>query len=368
MKKRGILFFVVFILVVNLFALEPAVRFVEPLRRITSKPAVSYGPTIVIENRTGYTLTHIDLFTYDMAMKEKTFHNLLEGDPLVHDSFREITLENVPLLNKELRKKDSTLFILNAIDDSGDSYYKLFDPQRDGWNIILSLDDYDQYYDYASDYVPSEKELVIANETFFPFTELYITDNALYEQEMLQGSTFYSGSALIIDTEAFPDLFNPPRELAIYLVDSDGDYVYTPYNPSTDGQFVTFFFDDLYGDEYASIEITNTSGLDIWYLYLVTKEMYVNGDTGEDLLDYYIFYSQETLTLYPFEVDYLYEALYGDEDLYFIFVDIEGNSYTQKWNPLYDEWRIDLFPPLDDISHFSKEELYQLLEQYLIGM
>ncbi|MCK5155743.1 MAG: trypsin-like peptidase domain-containing protein [Spirochaetales bacterium] len=95
--------------------------------------------------------------------------------------------------------------------------------------------------------------------------------------------------------------------------------------------------------------ITNNTGFDIWYLYVITDEMFEAEDQGEDLLGDEILYNEYYAEIDPSLYDWLYDPIFVEWDmrLHILAEDLDGDKYHLEWYPDSDSWEIIL--TLDDL-------------------
>ena len=137
-----------------------------PQRYLKAPPVKRYGPVVGVINSTGYTLTAFDLFSDGMYLSQDAQVNLL-GEALEDGKQVLITLAEHPELEAALSERDGSLFSFNAIDGDGDFYYGSWDPEKEGWNIEITLDSI-QERTYAN-LVPSFGDsIVVLNHTGYP--------------------------------------------------------------------------------------------------------------------------------------------------------------------------------------------------------
>lgn len=90
--------------------------------------------------------------------------------------------------------------------------------------------------------------------------------------------------------------------------------------------------------------ITNNTGYDIWYLYVVTDEMWDTEDWGYDLLGSETLYVDYYAEIYPSDVEWLHDPIFVDwgSRLHIVAEDVDGDMYHREWYPDTDSWDIYL--------------------------
>ncbi len=91
--------------------------------------------------------------------------------------------------------------------------------------------------------------------------------------------------------------------------------------------------------------ITNNTGYDIWYLYVITDEMWEADEWGYDLLGSETLYIDYYAEIYPSDVEWLYTPVYEDwgARLHIIAEDVDGDFYHKEWYPDIDSWDIYVY-------------------------
>ncbi|MCF7943405.1 MAG: hypothetical protein K9L21_03120, partial [Spirochaetia bacterium] len=93
-----------------------------------------------------------------------------------------------------------------------------------------------------------------------------------------------------------------------------------------------------------SFIITNNTGYEIWYLYVITDDMFAAGEPGEDLLGDEILFPGSYVDIDASLYTWLYDPIYveWDQRLHILAEDLDGDVYYQEWYPDYDSWDISL--------------------------
>jgi hypothetical protein len=93
-----------------------------------------------------------------------------------------------------------------------------------------------------------------------------------------------------------------------------------------------------------SFIITNNTGYEIWYLYVITDDMFAAGEPGEDLLGDEILFPGSYVDIDASLYMWLYDPIYveWDQRLHILAEDLDGDVYYQEWYPDYDSWDISL--------------------------
>src|SRR5690554_1236813 len=84
----------------------------EP-KRMVKESVLPYGDSIMVTNKSGYTLMKLDIFNANMFVDSNEFVNLLGDTPLENNRTREIFLDQFPTLKESLFAKKGELFALN---------------------------------------------------------------------------------------------------------------------------------------------------------------------------------------------------------------------------------------------------------------
>lgn len=90
--------------------------------------------------------------------------------------------------------------------------------------------------------------------------------------------------------------------------------------------------------------VVNSTGYELWYLFMVTEEMWNDDDWGIDLLDEDVLYPGAAVEIVPGNYDYLNDPIYVDwgKALHLIAEDLDGDYYYKEWYPDFDSWEIIL--------------------------
>lgn len=326
----------------------------EP-KRMVKESVLPYGDSIMVTNKSGYTLMKLDIFNANMFVDSNEFVNLLGDTPLENNRTREIFLDQFPTLKESLFAKKGELFALNAIDFSFDRFLLWWDPLHEQWNITITMDHYFPLEEFFSLHL-QPNHMLVKNETGFPIAELFLEIDEDEQIDLLEGRVLESGNEIDIDTEKFPlpFRFGDTEEFLIRALDLEGDSLYVWWKPSEESWEIRISYND-YHFEYAEqeelgelqegfVRIYNRSSVDFWYLYLATESMYNWGNYGEDVLDSAILYSQYGADFSPLALDYIvsfFETL-SLEELYLIALDYDLQEYVFKWNPFFESWEITL--------------------------
>ena len=333
---------------------------VEHKRYMKVRPVVPYGDRVILTNTTGYTLPKVDLFTESMFLASETMANLLAGSPLEDQQYREIFLADYPDLQRAIMVKDGSEFILNAIDTDGDLYYLTWKPETDPWNISIPFEALDTAY---QPFVPVSdgEHIVFTNKTGYHLEDLYLVDPAEFVDgelgtDLLGPTVLSSGDTVEIAVEDVPwiaDLlpFDVYARVLVFAKDTDGDEYRKEWYPTTDLWNITLGIEDLWyldsvipasgGDV---LHITNNSDNMIWYLHLVTDEMYLMDEWGDDLLVDDILDTYASLEVVPLDKPWLQESIENPEGvkLHLLGFDVDDGLYHREWFPATDPWELVL--------------------------
>ena len=103
-------------------------------------------------------------------------------------------------------------------------------------------------------------------------------------------------------------------------------------------------------DDYF-LTISNNTGYDLAYLYLLDDEMLALEDWGEDILGDYYLYDQDFMVIDPYEYPWIDNAL---QDVFSIItiiaLDVDGDLYMKEFLPDLESWDIEL--TFDDFMLF----------------
>ena len=333
---------------------------VEPKRYVKVRPVVPYGDRVILTNTTGYTLLMADLFSDSMFLASEAMVNLLGESPLDDQQYREIFLADYPDLQQALMVKDGSEFILNAIDTDGDLYYLIWKPEIDPWNISIPFEALDMAYQ-PSVPVSSGEHIVVTNRTGYPLEDLHFVDPSEFVEgemgtDLLGAHVLTSGNSVQIAVSDIPwiaDLleFDAYARLLVFAKDTDGDEYRKEWYPTTDPWGIVFTLDDLtFVDTHEpvvqedAVRITNYTGDTIWYLYLMTDEMYLLDEWGEDLLDDDVLALGDYIDVFPKYNSLLWELMEDPSQLklHLVGVDVDDELYHREWHPGSDPWEIEL--------------------------
>jgi hypothetical protein len=315
---------------------------------------------VILTNTTGYTLPKVDLFSESMFLTSETLVNLLGEVPLEDQQYREIFLSDHPDLQQALMAKDGSEFILNAIDTDGDLYYLTWKPETEPWNISIPFEALDMAYE-PSIPVSDGEHIVFTNITGYTLEDLYVVDPAEFvegelDTDLLGPALLSSGDTVVIATDDIPwiaDLlpFNAYARVLVVAKDTDGDEYRKEWYPTTDLWNITLDIEDLwYTDSPVSasggdiLRITNNTDTMIWYLHLVTDEMYQMQAWGDDLLGDDILDTYASFELVPLDKPWLQESVEQSEGvkLHLLAFDVTDALYHKEWLPATEAWDIEL--------------------------
>lgn len=138
----------------------------------------------------------------------------------------------------------------------------------------------------------------------------------------------------------------------VYLVaeDLEGDRFVMVWNPSVEPWQITFTSENLLGRPMgevpykgATLSLSNATGEDIWFLYLMTELMREDGDEGVDVLGDDIWYTQDSFHLVPESFRWVAEQFVQDPlaTLYIRGYTDDEVVYERTW-AVADGWSIEL--------------------------
>jgi len=295
-----------------------------------------------------------------MFLVSDTMVNLLGELPLDDQQYREIFLAEYPDLQRAIMAKDGSEFILNAIDTDGDLYYLTWKPETDPWNIYVPFEALDMAYQ-PSVPVSDGEQIVFTNKTGYTLEDLYLVDPAEFVDgelgtNLLGPTVLSSGDTVEIAVEDVPwiaDLlpFDAYARVLVVAKDTDGDEYRKEWYPTTDLWNISLGIEDLWyidsvipasgGDV---LHITNNSDNMIWYLHLVTDEMYLMQEWGDDLLVDDILDTYASLDIVPLDKPWLQESIENPEGvkLHLLGFDVDDGLYHREWFPATEPWELVL--------------------------
>ena len=95
--------------------------------------------------------------------------------------------------------------------------------------------------------------------------------------------------------------------------------------------------------------ITNNTGYDIWYLHILSDEMWEKDEWGEDYLGEETLYVDYYAEIVPSDVEWLCDAIYvdGNSRIHILAQDLDGDVYHVVWYPDTDPW--DIYINFEDL-------------------
>jgi hypothetical protein len=139
----------------------------------------------------------------------------------------------------------------------------------------------------------------------------------------------------------------------LYLVGIDAyDEVHSmPWNPRLDSWDLKVRSDEFRSDPMpppvfgnAELRMTNETGADIWFFYLVNDGMLTAGEEGKDALGEEIWYDGESFEFVPetfrWVLDSFIEA--PERPIHLIGYTSDWERYQRTWSPSVDGWKIVL--------------------------
>lgn len=326
---------------------KPVITAYKDRRFVTLNGVERFGQFIVVYNDTDTILTQIDIFDEAMYGENGEIVNLLEENGEVY--YREqiwIDLEKHPKLKQALSSGPERLFVINALNDDGEMYFRTWNPFLDFWEITLTPYNRNYLY-YRKMPAANSGKLLIANETGYDFTSVEVSFGE-QKMELLSELDLIDRGAIVVNLDKLPALEefieNSGQELIFKAIDSDGDLYQFVWLPDDYEWAILFNQDHLYFNLEADLNalndyvlrIQNNSGLDIWYLYIVDKYMEEYGTEGMEILGYRILFNGSA---FKFNLDNHNFLSYFrldeiDEDLTILIYDDDDGRYVLNWNPL----------------------------------
>jgi hypothetical protein len=321
------------------------------------------GGNFFITNNTGYPLNA--LYVIHPEFQEGAEHlnngehtNLLGSSTFLPGSIVQIATEDTPWIADQLPFDAYGSVVVRSQDIEGDFYQKMWYPTSDIWNVELTIDDL-QYDDLAPIY--GDSGLYIQNNTGFEIWYLYIMNGEMfaehaYGDDLLEDSTLDVGEGIFIDLSTFAhldELLASGQTELWYLVglDIDDREYYRPWSPMedgwelelNDGNFQPIPLPEATYD-YTTLLLENTTGEDIWFLYLVTDAMAENDDTGKDVLGDVIWRADAMHKLVPESFPHVASWLRSHPEIPLtLLAQTYGDViYRRTWSPLVDGWLITL--------------------------
>ncbi|MFA7671500.1 MAG: hypothetical protein WCY53_04485 [Sphaerochaetaceae bacterium] len=327
---------------------KPIITAYKDRRVITANEVERFGQFIVVYNDTDTILTQIDIFDEAMFAENGEIANLLEeNEELPYWEEIWIDLDKHSNLKKALSSGPERLFVINALNDDGEMYFRSWNPFLDFWDITLNPDDRIYYY-YRTMPAANSGKLLIANETGYDLTSIEVSFGE-QKIELLPDSDLIFKKAIVVNLDKLPALEefigNSGRKLIFKATDSDGDlYQYTWFPDDNYEWAIRFNQDHLYFDLEADLDslndyvlrIQNNSGLNIWYLYIVDKEMEDYWTEGMEILGYRILFEGSAFKFNLDNHDYLnhFRLAEINDDLTIVAYDDDDGRYVLNWNPI----------------------------------
>jgi hypothetical protein len=325
---------------------KPGLAVVASPQRYTLYPLVPrFGDVVGLTNATGYTLTSFDLFNATMLEAQPDTENLLTSE-LEDGQSVLIALSGHPTLKQQLLQESAEVFVYNAYDWEGDLYWGSFDPEKDAWNIVLTLDQLDQ--EASLEDIPSfGPTIVVANHTDAVLQSLYI--GHVPPQQMDGSQTNLLGTqSLDANKEAriavadLPELaedlvFDAYATLYVTAFDREGNRYMKLWHPTTDRWAVALDYEALSypGEGQYPLTIANETGRTLWYLYALSEAAYQAGSYAGDLLGLDLLGEGEETTVDLANLEDLAQALRGDADeaVHIVGLDSDGATYHRLYRP-----------------------------------
>ncbi|PKL10314.1 MAG: hypothetical protein CVV52_19030, partial [Spirochaetae bacterium HGW-Spirochaetae-8] len=335
---------------------EPVLIPEMPLQPEREEPPY-LGDYFLITNNTGYPFT--ELYIYSAAMMKDGVNgpNLLDGELLYDQASVQVYPKEMSGLAEPIYEATDQSLYLIAVDVDGDQYAASWDPHSESWNILIQ-------FHYIVDVEPDEPAYLgdyfqITNNTGYDIHYIDIYSDAMLEESkegfnLLGDGVLYDGEVFRIYSDEYPDLAKAIYEdegevLHIEIYDEDDDYYYRDWIPDEESWNVEITIGDFVDTEKLSAEVNgdffqviNDTGYELWYLFLVTPEMWEAEELGEDLLSDWLLYDGESIAIYPDEFPRIQELLdaRSGEKLYFIAYDEDDYRYKKEWTPDADSWDV----------------------------
>ena len=103
------------------------------------------------------------------------------------------------------------------------------------------------------------------------------------------------------------------------------------------------------GFDAGVFKVTNNTGYDIWYLHILSDEMWEMEEWDDDWLGAETLYIDFYAEIAPADTDWLYDAIYVDwgARLHILAEDLDGDFYHREWYPDTDSW--DIYIDFEDL-------------------
>ncbi|MEA5105836.1 MAG: hypothetical protein VB010_00600 [Sphaerochaeta associata] len=304
----------------------------------------SFGPSIVIANRSGYPFERLYIERKSPNEMDGSETNLLGEQLLSSGQFARIQVADLAHLQEFLTFDAYATLTITAFDTDGDRYTLLWHPTTDAWFIELTLAELqwpegDQFY------------LTVQNQTGQTLWYLYAVPDSYfvegdYGSDLLDWDLIYDSDELTVDLaqlDYLDEALQGDSDEVIHIIarDDNGVLYHKKYYPNRDIAYVVFEAEAVL-EEAESLSLYNDTPADLWFLYLATDEMVHEKNFGNDLLRDGIWEMKEAFT---FKVS---PALVEDNQVLHLYAyDYLDNEYHKEWK-VSDGWTLTF--NADDLS------------------
>jgi hypothetical protein len=312
----------------------------------------SQGDVILISNRSGVVLEDLRLEDPFTSPSET---DLLADGGMLPGTTVQVAVADVPWIADQLPFDTYGRVVVSAVDELGDSYSKYWYPSSDSWHIEVFAEDLAPVVPIPS----GDQVLTITNTTGTDFWFIHLATEDMYAEDdygddLLGNEILYSGESIHIDLSLYPhiwDALNSMDGSIFHLVGFDvedlpyhllwkaqerpWDVVLTEQNFSSPP-----LPDPSYGMKELSLE--NNTGEDLWFLYLVTEAMHMEGDEGRDVLGDSIWLSGESISIIPESFIWIRLLLAEEPDatIQLLAYAEDDSIYRLRWSPASEQWSL----------------------------
>jgi len=329
----------------------------------------AFGNYFKVSNYSGYDFLELRIATEEAVARDSATEDLLGVEVLYNLESFTLDLDNHPELQAAIKQDPEGVLYVYILDEDNDGYLKLWHPQTDPWNIVITTEDLDEPILIPEMPLQPEREeppylgeyLLITNNTGYVLTEVYMYSAAMmmegeYGPNLLSGELLYDQESVQVRPKEMIGLAEPIYEItgqSLYLiaVDVDGDQYATDWDPHLGSWNILINFHHIVdiepdGPEYLGdfFQITNNTGYDIHYIDIYSDAMLEESKEGFNLLGDEILYDGGFFRIFPKEYPGLAKAIYEDEDevLHIEMFDEDDDYYYRDWIPDEESWDVEI--------------------------
>ena len=329
----------------------------------------AFGNFFKVSNYSGYDFFELRIATEEAVARDSATEDLLGVEVLYNLGSFTLDLDNHPELQAAIGQAPEGVLYVYILDEDNDGYLKIWHPQIDPWNIVITTEDLDEPILIPEMPLQPEREeppylgdyFLITNNTGYALTEVYIYSVAMmmageYGPNLLNGELLYDQESVKVSPKEMSGLAEPIYEAtdqSLYLiaVDVDGDQYATDWDPDVESWNILIDFEHIVAVEPEEptylgdfFQITNNTGYDLHYLDIYSDAMLEESKEGFNLLGDEILYDGGFFRIYPHEYTDLAKAIYEDEGevLHIEMFDEDDDYYYRDWVPDEESWDVEI--------------------------